>query len=291
MVKSIAEDIRRTFQQGNNLTKVILVNIGIFVGINIIFLFSTYGNGGTTPDWYYTLSHWLSLSSTSLEAFIRPWTWFSHMFLHTGFWHILWNMLFLYWFGRIVGDFIGDDKVIPLYVMGGLMGGLFYFLSANILPYGQGQQYYAMGASAAAMAMVVGAATLSPDYNMRLLLIGDVKLKYVAAVLIFLDLIGTAGSMNTGGHFGHLGGALMGYIFIEQLRRGNNLGAWVNTLLNFRVATKRRRLKVVHRAGESGPIELNEEDELNRILDKIKTEGLSSLSEREKAFLQKMSES
>lgn len=292
MVKSITEDIKRTFEQGNSLTRIIIVNIGVFVGINILYLIATYSNAGTTPSWYITVSNWLSLSSHPQEILFRPWTWITYMFLHKGFWHILWNMLFLYWFGRIIGDFIGDQKVLPIYILGGLMGGLFFFLSANLLPYGQGVQSYAMGASGAAMAMVVGAATLSPDYNMRLLFIGDVKLKYIAAVLVFLDLIGTAGNMNTGGHFGHLGGALMGFIYIDQLRKGNNLGGWIERIMNWRPLGQRRQLRVVHRNEQvDTPDQIDEEAELNRILDKIKAKGLGSLSDREKTFLKKMSES
>lgn len=293
MVNSITEDIKRTFQRGNTLTRIIIVNIGVFVAINVIYLFATYANAGSTPQWFHTLTHWLSVSSTLSELILRPWTWLTHMFLHQGFWHILWNMLFLYWFGRIIGDFIGDNKVLPLYILGGLMGGLFFFMSANLFPYGSGQDFYAMGASAAAMAMVVGSATLSPDYNMRLILIGDVKLKYIAAVLVFLDLIGTAGSMNTGGHFGHIGGAVMGYLYIDQLRKGNNLGAWIEKIIQWRWSDHRRQLRVVHRNEyrDVDTQQLNEEEELDRILDKIKEKGLGSLSDYEKAFLKKMSES
>ena len=130
------------------------------------------------------------------------------------------------------------------------MGALFYLLSANILPYGQGSTYYAMGASAAAMAMVVAAATLSPDYNLRLILIGDVKLKYVAAVLIFLDLIGTGGRMNTGGHFGHLGGALMGFLYIDQLRKGNEMASWIDQVRNLFTRQKKSPLKGKSRLGK-----------------------------------------
>jgi hypothetical protein len=161
------------------------------------------------------------------------------------------------------------------------------------MSYGEGIVHYAMGASAASMAMVVGAATLSPDYNMRLLLIGDVKLKYIAVVLVFLDLIGTTGSMNSGGHFGHLGGALMGFLYIDQLRKGKNLGIWLEVLLNRQWITKHKHLKVVHFNEEKivNTEIWTQEDELNRVLDKIKAEGMGSLSDKEKAFLKKMSES
>lgn len=291
MFASLTEDIKKTFEQGNTLTRLIIINIGIFVVFNIIYLFGSYSAGGQAPYWLQKFAEYLQLSSEPSEIFFRPWTIFTHMFLHHGFWHLLWNMLFLYWFGRIVGDFIGDDKILPLYILGGLMGAVFYVLSANILPYGDGTTFYAMGASAAAMAMVVAAATLSPDYNLRLLLIGDVKLKYVAAVLIFLDLIGTGGRMNTGGHFGHLGGAIMGFLYIDQLRKGNEMASWIENIKGLFQREKRSPLKVVHNKHTEETIHLDSEKELDRILDKIKAEGMSSLSAREKAFLKKMSES
>lgn len=122
---------------------------------------------------------------------------FTSMFLHEGFWHLLWNMLFLYWFGRIVGDFIGDQRILPLYLLGGLTGAVVFFISANLLPYGMGGRF-ALGASAGVMAIVVAAGTISPDYIMRLLLLGDVKLKYIVAVLVFLDLILIPNGGNTG---------------------------------------------------------------------------------------------
>lgn len=291
MVSSLVEDIKKTFEQGNTLTRIIIINIGVFVVFNLIWLFGSYANAGTAPSWLLTFSEYLQLSSKPSEIFWRPWTIATHMFLHKGFWHILWNMLFLYWFGRIVGDFIGDNKILPLYILGGLMGALFYVLSANILPYGQGSTYYAMGASAASMAMVVAAATLSPDYNLRLLLIGDVKLKYVAAVLIFLDLIGTGGRMNTGGHFGHLGGALMGFLYIDQLRKGNEMAGWIDQVRNLFTRPKKSPLKVIRRDEPKSSQPLDTEAELNRILDKIKTEGIGSLTPREKAFLERLSDS
>ena len=292
MVSSLVDDLKRTFEQGNTLTRIILINVGVFVVFNIIYLFGSYANAGEAPLWLRNFAEFLQLSSKPSEIFFRPWTIITHMFLHKGFWHILWNMLFLYWFGRIVGDFIGDQRILPLYILGGLMGAVFYVLSANILPYGEGITYYAMGASAASMAMVVAAATLSPDYIMRLILIGDVKLKYVAAVLVFLDLIGTGGSMNTGGHFGHLGGAVMGFLYVDQLRKGNEMASWIEGVKGlFKKRPKKSPLRVVHQSKPEEKVNLDSEAELNRILDKIKEEGIGKLTPREKAFLKKMSES
>jgi len=292
MVSSLVQDIKKTFEQGNTLTRLIIINVAIFVVFNIIYLFGSYTNANQAPYWLTTFAEYLQLSTKPSEIILRPWTIISHMFLHHGFWHLLWNMLFLYWFGRIVGDFIGDNKILPLYILGGLMGALFYVLTANIFSYGEGTTFYAMGASAAAMAMVVAAATLSPDYEMRLLLIGNVKLKYVAAVLVFLDIIGTGGRMNTGGHFGHIGGAVMGFMYIDQLQKGNELGRWIEGMKMIFQRKRKSPLRVVHQAKSfKDEVNLDTEAELNRILEKIKSEGIGSLSPREKAFLQKMSES
>jgi len=213
----------------------------------------------------------------------------------------LWNMLFLYWFGRIVGDLIGDHRILPLYIMGGLTGALAFFLSANAIGYGGGSTVYALGASGAVMALVTSAGVLAPDYRMHLILIGEVKLKWVVAALIFLDLIGTASNINTGGHFAHLGGVIFGWFYIVQLREGRDPGAWVQQIMDgisglFRAQKSTgksgSRMKVVHRkegsrsTGYTAPQRTADfQAELDRILDKIKATGYDSLSDEEKEFL------
>ena len=298
MVRSIAEDIRKQFSTGNIVTRLVIINVAAFVIINLGFFFLTHLNAGQTHSFYHSFTEYISISSSSWEVLTRPWSLITHMFSHEGFWHILWNMLFIYWFGSIVGDFIGDQHILPLYINGGLAGAIMFFLATNIFPYATGQTYYAMGASAAAMAFVVGAATISPEYNMRLLFLGNVKLKYIAAALVFIDLIGTAGQINTGGHFGHLGGAFLGFIYVVRLRSGQPFGMWVNDALLFvegifAISRKpQRNLKVVHRNEdllESGP--LSKEERLDVILEKIKSQGLSKLTDEEKKFLNEMSNS
>ena len=225
------------------------------------------------------------------------------MFLHKGFWHILWNMLLLYWFGRIVGDFIGNQRVLPIYLLGGLAGALIFFIAYNFTPLGRGQEVFALGASAAVMAMVVAAGVLSPDFIMRLLFLGDVKLKYIVGVLVFLDLLGIAGEANTGGHFAHLGGALMGGIFITQLNRGNDLSVPVNRITdkifgfftalfssgkNLRVEKRGKTRKTRTNARQNKGKHVKDESHQERvdsILDKIRESGYDSLTDEEKEFL------
>ncbi|MEM9992180.1 MAG: rhomboid family intramembrane serine protease, partial [Bacteroidota bacterium] len=228
MFDSIWEDIKREFSYGNMVTRLVIINVVVFVSINLVRLLLFLASGGSVPEFYQDILHFFCMSSDWFHVLTHPWGIFTSMFLHEGLWHILWNMLFLYWFGRIVGDFIGNQRILPLYLLGGLVGSVFYFLSALFLPIGP----FALGASGAVMAIVVAAGTIAPDYMMRLIFLGDVKLKYIVAVLVFLDLIGIANNTNTGGHFAHLGGAAFGAFFVTQLRRGNDLSLPVNNMID-----------------------------------------------------------
>lgn len=312
MLQSIWNDVKREFNQGNMVTRIIIINIVIFIAINIFKLILFFGNGGQLPELYDQVVHAFCMSSDWQFFLTHPWGLITSMFLHEGFWHILWNMLFLYWFGRIVGDFIGNQRILPIYLLGGIAGGILYFISANAFP-GMLIGKYALGASAGVMAIVVAAGAISPDYIMRLLFIGDVKLKYIVAVLVFLDLIVIPNGGNTGGHIAHLGGAFFGWFFVFQLRNGNDLSLFVNniidTISNFFSALlsgqrQRRKPKVVYRnpnkkaasktsrsrSREKGHAVSDQnkaahQERLDAILDKIKQSGYESLSAEEKEFL------
>ncbi|MEN0003085.1 MAG: rhomboid family intramembrane serine protease [Bacteroidota bacterium] len=312
MFRSIWEDVKREFSYGNMVTRIIIINIIAFVAINLIWIFFRISHGWETPELYYSIRNFFMISSDWLHNLTHPWALITHMFLHESFWHILWNMLFLYWFGRIVGDFIGNHRILPLYLLGGLFASLIYFVSSAIIPYAQGEVHYALGASGAVMAIVVASGVISPDYIMRLFLLGDVKLKYIVATLVFLDLIGIASNSNTGGAFAHLGGAFFGWLFVRQLREGSDWSVPVNRFIErinnfFRgISEERQRPKkgprVVYRntgktrpqrrargnqaASDSGtPGAMSHQEQLDAILDKIKKSGYDSLSEEEKEFL------
>lgn len=303
MFTSLWEDVKREYNYGNMITRIIIVNVSVFVVVNLVrlLLFIFYGGDGTNTV-YETFLHFFCASSDLWHNLTHPWVFITSMFLHEGFIHILFNMLFLYWFGRIVGDFIGNQRVLPLYLLGGFVGIIAYILSASFLPVGS----FALGASAAVMAIVVAAATISPDYIMRLLFLGDVKLKYIAAVLIFLDLIAIPGLNNTGGHIAHLGGAFFGWFFVKQLRSGQDWSEPVNRLLarisgffsnvSDGAKSKPRKPKVVFKntskikkGGKGRAVsdteDLSHQEKLDTILDKIKKAGYESLSQEEKEFL------
>lgn len=307
MFQSLIDDIRDEFNRGNSITRLIIANIAIFVLVNLIRVF-TYG---WAPHVYGYIEEYLALHADFWWDLVHPWVFITSLFMHVGFWHILWNMLFLFWFGRIVSDLIGDHKIIPIYFLGGIAGSIAFILSAQFsffVPTGS----IAMGASAAIMAIVVAAGALAPDYNMRLILIGNVKLKYIVLVLVLLDLFGTATMGNTGGHFAHLGGALMGWFYVVGLHNGRDIGLPIENFIEFlrdkwyglfgsrpRVSRTRNRMSpvhVIHNSQESsGNIHIETEEdklhqeEIDRILDKIRDSGYENLTDEEKETLFKAS--
>jgi membrane associated rhomboid family serine protease len=242
-----------------------------------------------------------------LSTFItQPWSLISYMFTHAeldrgGFFHILFNMLFLYWFGRLVEDFIGSKKLVNIFVLGGLVGGITFVLIYNLIPYYSPERDFVslVGASAGVSAIVLAAATLAPDHSFHLFLIGPVKIKYIALVwIVFKSFQGLDGS-NAGGEWAHLGGALIGYLYVTQLRKGTDLGSWIGNSLDWagNLFKDKPKIRVSHRkerAYASGSKTSQRasanagkasQDEIDAILDKISAKGYESLSKEEKQKL------
>ncbi|MBR9921989.1 MAG: rhomboid family intramembrane serine protease [Bacteroidetes bacterium] len=304
MFNSIWEDIKRQYNYGNMVTRLVIVNLIAILIIGVLMrVILTISAGGPNPESFTNLVRFFSLSSDWLFNLTHPWVFITNMFLHIGFWHFLFNMLFLYWFGRIVGDLLGNQRILPLYLMGGFAGAIAYILTANYFYSGGG---YAYGASAAVMAIVVAAGVTAPDYRMHLILIGPVKLMYIVAVLILIDIVGVANLSNTGGRIAHLGGAAFGWFFVYQLRQGNDMSTWLNRVIDqisefFRgLTSNRKQPKVVYRDPDarkkrksrtsrgSSASDSNQEShqaKLDAILDKIKDNGYDSLTSEEKEFL------
>ena len=303
---TIWDDIKWQFKFGSDLIRLILINICVFIAINLVYLilFLIQKQGS------FELTDWLSLHSSPLRLLHHPWGIITYMFVHEGFWHILWNMLGLYWFGQILQDMIGKPKIVPLYLFGGIFGGLLYILAYNVLPVFSNVLGTAtcIGASASVMAIVLAAATIAPDYELILFLIGPVKIKWIAFVYLVLDLINIQNG-NAGGHITHLGGALFGFIFIKQLQNGNDLSRPYYAVLDFfsTLFKKKSKLKVEYKkeyaaayaskkqqhkqASASNQTEvINKQEKLDAILDKINRSSYESLSKEEKDFLFKISQ-
>ena len=244
---------------------------------------------------------------SSLDVFLQqPWSIITYFFTHEGFFHILFNMLFLYWFGQLVQEYLGSDKVISLYVLGGLAGALFYLLIYNISPYfaDHVERSMMLGASAGVYAIVVGAATLMPNYTFFLLFFGPVKIKYIAIFYIILSFASVTGQ-NAGGELAHLGGALIGFIYIKQLQKGNDWGGWITWFRRFirsffvkssnikvsykKRSSKKEKAKTTTTTSTTSTTRTTSskasQDEIDAILDKISERGYESLTKEEKEKL------
>ncbi len=311
MLASIWEDVKREFGYGNMVTRIIIINVVLFVFFNLLKVALRLGNEWEVPEFYDSIFHFFCVGKDWFHNVTHPWVFISATFLHIGIWHIFWNMILLYWFGKIVGDFIGNHRVLPIYILGGLVGALTFFITANLIPYiPAGVPAFAHGASAGVLAMALAAATISPDYSMRLILIGEVKLKYIVGALLLLDLVALGGNSNTGGHFAHLGGALFGFLFVRQLQNGSDWSEPFNGFLDkiksffngdggkrqTNSPRKRKRTSVFSNVGRnakgnqaSDTDVMGFQEKLDSILDKIRQSGMDSLTDAEKAFLKNAS--
>ena len=278
----IIEDFKNAWNKENNgLIKIILINIIVFVSMSILEVFITLSGLG---ELFNLFLNKLMLPA-SLKVFIfQPWSIITYFFLHMNFMHILWNMLFLYWFGKIIHDNIGNNTVISLYIIGGIIGGLSYMALFNIIPYYDNRvsESLMLGASAGVFSVVIGSATLLPNYTFYLLFLGPVRIKYIALFYLLLSFFDVTGS-NAGGEIAHLGGALMGYLYIRQLQNGVNMGKGVIDILNIFNKNKKEVISKEEKVKEMKK-DISQ-DEIDKILDKISDSGYASLSKNEKEKL------
>lgn len=295
---SIVEEIKESFKKGTTLHKLIYLNLGLFLAVQIVRIILFLSNA---YELFPGFLNYLAVPASLDVLARRPWTLISYMFLHVDFIHILFNLLWLYWFGTVFIQELGLKKLLSTYLLGGLAGGILYVIAYNIFPVFdmvRGESI-ALGASASVMAVVVASATYQPDRRMHLILIGPVKIVYIALVMFILTSM-VDFSVNTGGKIAHIGGALMGFLFAYYYRRGRDISRGFDRLMDS-IATwfkPRERLKVTYKrsAGQKRPaddLEYNkqkaaEQKEIDRILDKISKAGYDSLSSSEKEMLFKM---
>ena len=283
MANFIIEDFKKAWsKEDNGLIKIILINIIIFVSISILEVFITLSGGGSL---FRVVINKLMLPASFTTFILQPWSLISYFFLHLSFGHILWNMLFLYWFGKIIHDNIGNNAVISLYILGGIIGGLSYMALFNIIPfYGDRvSESLMLGASAGVFSVVAGSATLLPNYTFYLLFLGPVRIKYIALFYILLSFLDVTGS-NAGGEIAHIGGALIGYLFIKQLQNGVNMGDGVIKIINLFNRKNSSKKEKEFTINKETSFDISQ-DEIDKILDKISESGYSSLSKKEKEKL------
>ncbi|MBE9584995.1 rhomboid family intramembrane serine protease [Mucilaginibacter sp. JRF] len=253
------------------------INVAVFLLINIpgtfehLFLKSDYIKLFT--------AEYLYLPSNLSQLATRFWTPLTYMFMHADIFHILFNMLWLYWMGQIFEEYLGHKRTIGLYLMGGLAGAFFFVLAFNTIPAFIDINVPVVGASAGVMAIIIATATLLPDYTIQLFLFGPVKLKWLAIFYVLIDFLSMAGS-NAGGSIAHLGGALLGFIYIKRLQRGSD---WVGSVNN--LFKPKPKMRVVSKNPEKTTSSYPAQDEIDRILDKISQTGYDNLTRQEKEIL------
>ncbi len=278
-------DIKQTFKEGSVLTRLIYVNLGVFLLVKLVAVFF-YLAGSPFP-----LANWLSVPSNMHDLVLRPWTPITYMFLHVGFIHILFNILGLYWFGKMFLFHFEGRKLLSLYLMGGITGAVVYVAAYNIFPAFTSVYGLLLGASASVFAILVALAVYDPNREILLMFIGPVRLKYVAGFYVLLSVISISAS-NPGGNLAHLGGAAWGWFYIYQLRRGKDRGAGLVRFLDklAKEMTPKSNMKVTYKKPPRDDYEYNkqkheQQEEINHILDKIAKSGYESLTKREKEIL------
>ncbi len=283
----IWSDIKASFREGSVITRLIYVNLAVFLIFRLIQVFFFLSG-----EPFYGIQ-WFELPA-GIGAFLRqPWSIVTYMFLHFDFLHILFNLLVLYWFGRIFLDYYDQNQMLGLYFIGGIAGGITYMACYNLFPVFRGSVDSSMllGASASIIAILIAAAIRDPNRDIYLFLIGRVPLKYLALFLIFSYIIGISTS-NAGGNLAHLGGALAGWLFAAREKKGHDITGFISSVTSEIRKTFRPdpKVRLVHRQIPRDDHEYNrqkaaEQNELNRILDKIGKEGYDSLSKEEKETL------
>jgi membrane associated rhomboid family serine protease len=290
----IWDEIKLTFRNGSNLTRLIYINIVVFVVLSIVagigFLLNNQEISGKALDLF-------SVPASFNALLLRPWTLITYMFTHKDIWHILFNMLWLYWFGRIFLEYLDERKLVAVYLLGGISGALVYILSFNIFPAFTGvvADSVAIGASASVMAIVIAIAAYVPDYTIQLFLFGRIKIKYMALAIFILTSIMDF-SVNSGGKLAHIGGAFFGYFYIINLRHGHDIGKGFNRIIDFfaTIFKPRKKLKVTYKKVATeydyNKIRVEHQKRINNILDKISKGGYESLTKEEKEALFKESQ-
>ncbi|OIQ21036.1 MAG: rhomboid family intramembrane serine protease [Flavobacterium sp. MedPE-SWcel] len=296
----LIDDLKLEYKVGGITQRLIFWNVGLFVIPMILFsLVSLFGVNLSFLRWDLPGTvDWLSLSSNPSDLLWKPWSVITYAFLHGGFLHLLFNMMVLYFSGRLFLTFFTQKQLFGLYILSTIFAGLIFVLSYNTIPLFTALGSSKMvGASAAIMAILVATAVYSPDYRVKMMLIGTVKLWHIALVFIILDLINVSVE-NQGGHVAHLSGALFGYIFIKTLQGGTDLTKSVSVVVTFFQylfkPKNKSPFKKVHKnkkqsGGTSrrpvGKAKNYTQKQIDDILDKISQSGYDSLTKEEKDFL------
>ncbi|MAW65134.1 MAG: rhomboid family intramembrane serine protease [Flavobacteriales bacterium] len=293
-MNEIWKDITNRFKRGDILIRLIYVNAGVFI-ISVLFSIAW---GLVTGNNYESASGifawWFALPTNNLESFVfKPYTLITSIFLHIEFFHLFWNMILLYFLGRIFLNYFNQKQLFGLYVLGGLIGGLVLLVITNISPYFKSPNI-AFGASAGVMAIVIAIVSYTPKTSVTLFGIFPIKILWIGLFFVFSDVFYFYDS-NTGGHLAHLAGAAVGYWFSSAFKQGKDITQKINKyILKIQhILSRKTKMKVVYnqdKVRKMSDADYNSSEkvsqaEIDTILDKISASGYSSLTKKEKDIL------
>ena len=294
------ENLRSFIIRRTTLSNLILINIVVFLVINLtnllFWLFQLAPNHINTG--VSQIAWWLAVPSDLERLLLKPWSLFTYMFVQEEFLHILFNMIMLYFSGQLFVTFLNERKLLSTYILGGIAGGLLYIVSYNIFPVFKDElaNSVAIGASASVLSILIAIAVYQPNLELRLMLFGKVKLKYLALVFVLIDLLSIQNS-NAGGHLAHLGGAIWGFLYIKIFMDKFSLGRWANKIryqLSWKnLFTRPKGPRKYSGNTSSRPLTDDEynkqrndkQAEIDSILDKIASKGYDGLTREEKETL------
>lgn len=280
------QDLVYKFKTLNIANKLIVINIGVFLSFFIAsFLFNTSSD---------VLMQWFVLPEGPIEVLKQPWSILTYSFLHGGFMHILFNMIWLNFFSKFVLNLFSEKRFLTIYLLGALYGGLLFVTAYNVFPVFVSKAGYLLGASASVSALMVFAATYSPNISFRFFMV-TIKLWQLAVGLFLLDLFRLGSGTNPGGMLSHIGGGVFGYLYAVQLAKGNDIGLWFEKIVagvaNLFKTRKSTPFRKVHKTPKNTTnkkatvVKDDRQIKIDGILDKIGKSGYDSLTKQEKDFL------
>ncbi len=286
-MNSMYKQIKKKFGEASILNKLIYINVTIFILFSLFDVFSFLFNSNIN-----SFINKFELPSNKDIFIQQPWSIITYIFFHSSILHLLFNMIWLHFGGKILINYINEKQFLSTYLIGGICGGILFILSYNFIPAFNSiyLSAFALGSSASVFAIMIAAATYSPNLNIQLPLLGRIKLKHIAIFMITLDIISIPKG-NAGGHIAHIGGALFGYFYIYQLKKGQDYSILMSKLIDIITNTfkTRSKFKTVHKRAKSdyefNAEKADQQKEINKILEKISKSGYDSLNQKEKDTL------
>ena len=283
-LKDIVYKLNQKFQNLNLLEKLIFLNIVCFV-FHYIFNTFFYLFGQTN----ISIISWFELSSDITDIIFKPWSIISYSFFHSGFFHLFWNMILLFYSGQIFLNLFPNKMLLSTYFMGIIFGGIIFIFSYNFFPIFSNSSSSMIGSSAGVMAVLIFICVYSPNYEIRIIFF-NVKLLYVGLFFILTDIIQIPYG-NAGGHFAHLGGSFIGFIYAQNIKKGSDIFKSFSSFFISKInKSTQKEKKIINNDFRNISDKDLKQKKIDDILDKISSSGYDSLSLEDKNFLFKNGE-